>query len=225
MPEIADAYLATRGRVRALLEAAGPGAADLPVPATPQWTVHDVVAHLAGVATDLTEGRLDGLATDEWTDAQVARSRELTVVQLLDLWDEHGAGVDAVADSFGAAGGQLLADAASHEHDLRGALDAPGARDSDAVAIGFRFVCAGVRRNRGAVDAPALLIRHEAGEKVLGDREPGASLTTTRFEVLRAATGRRTLDEIRAYEWEGDAHPELLVITSMFAPRAAPLGE
>jgi len=225
MPEIADAYLATRGRVRALLEAAGPGAADLPVPATPQWTVHDVVAHLAGVATDLTEGRLDGLATDTWTDAQVARSRDLTVAQLLDLWDEHGAGVDAVADSFGAAGGQLLADTASHEHDLRGALDAPGARDSDAVAIGFRFLCGGVRRNRGEADAPALLVRHEAGEKLLGDGEPGAWLTTTRFEVLRATTGRRTLAEIRAYEWAGDARPELLVITSMFAPRATPLGE
>jgi hypothetical protein len=126
------------------------------VPATPAWTVHDVVAHLTGVAADLMEGRLDGLATDEWTNAQVARSRNLSVVQLLDLWDEQGAAVDAVADSFGAAGGQLLADAASHEH---------------------------------------------AGEKLLG------------------------VDELRAYEWEGDARPELLVFDAVFTPRTASLGE
>ena len=225
MPEIAAAYRATRGRVRQLLEAAPPGSADLPVPATPAWTARDVVAHLAGVATDLVEGRLDGVGTDGWTAAQVERARDESVPQLLDRWDEHGAAVDEIADAFGAAGGQLIADAATHEHDLRQALGAPGARDTDAVAIGFRFLCAGVRSQRRDAGAATLVVRHEGGEKLLGDGNPGAWLTITRFELLRAATGRRTVDELRAYEWSGDARPELLVVNTFFTPRTAPLGE
>jgi len=225
MPEIADAYRATRGRVRRLLEAAPPGSADLPVPATPAWTTRDVVAHLAGVATDLVEGRLEGIATDEWTAAQVERAADESIPQLLDRWDEHGAAVDEMADAFGPGGGRLVADATTHEHDLCHALGVPGARDTDAVAIGFRSLCTGVRRQRRDAGAPSLLVRHEAGEQLLGDGDPGAWLTITRFELLRAATGRRTVDELRAYEWSGDARPELLVDTTTFTPRTAPLGE
>lgn len=225
MPEIADAYRATRGRVRTLLEAAPAGSAGLPVPATPAWAVRDVVAHLAGVATDLVEGRVDGIATDEWTAAQVERARGQSIDEMLDRWDEHGAAVDAMADALGAGGGQLVADATTHEHDLRHALDEPGARDSDAVAIGFRFMCGGVRARRNEAGAPPLLVRHDAGVKLLGSGEPGAWLTTTRFELLRAATGRRTVEELHAYEWAGDARPALLVWEAVFTPRATPLGE
>lgn len=225
MPEIADAYRATRVRVRALVEAAPPGAADVVVPACPAWTVHDVVAHLAGVSTDLVEGRLEGIASDEWTDAQVRRARTESVAALLDRWDDHGAIVDTIADSLGPQGGQLIADAVSHEHDLRHALGAPGARDTDGVAIGFRFLSGGVRRRRTEAAAPPLLVHHEAGERLLGGGAPGAWLTTTRFEFLRASSGRRTPDEIRAMRWKGDARPELLLFAEIFTPRTTSLDE
>jgi uncharacterized protein (TIGR03083 family) len=225
MREIADAYRATRARVRALVEAAPPGTGDLAVPACPTWTVHDVLAHLAGISTDLVEGRVEGITIDERTEAQVQRARDESLSELLDRWDEHGAVVDTLADGFGAAGGQLVADAVSHEHDLRHTLGQPGARDSDGVVIGFRFLGGGVRNRRAEVGAPALLVRHEAGERLLGDGEPGAWLTTTRFEFLRASTGRRTLDEIHAMDWDGEARTELLVFTDLFTPRTTSLGE
>jgi uncharacterized protein (TIGR03083 family) len=225
MPEIADAYRATRGRVRGLLEAAPPGSDDLAVAACPAWTVHDVVAHLAGVATDLVEGRLDGIASDEWTQAQVERARHESIAEILDRWDEHGAIVDTMADAFGAQGGQLIGDATTHEHDVRHALGMPGSRDTDAVAIGFRFMCGAARRTRMDAGAPPLLVRHEAGENLLGHGDPGAWLTTTRFELLRASTGRRTLAELRAMDWQGDAQPELLVFADIFTARTMPLGE
>ncbi len=93
------------------------------------------------------------------------------------------------------------------------------------MAIGFRFMGGGVRARRNEGGAPPLLVRHEAGEKLLGRGDPGVWLTTTRFEFLRAATGRRTVDELRAYEWEGDARPELLVWEAVFTPRTTSLGE
>lgn len=47
------------------------------------------------------------------------------------------------------------------------------------------------------------------GEKsdVAGDGEPGATVKTNRFEFFRAMSGRRSPDQIRAYEWDGDPEP------------------
>jgi hypothetical protein len=41
--------------------------ADRVVPACPDWTVRDAYAHQAGVSADILAGRMDGVATDEWT--------------------------------------------------------------------------------------------------------------------------------------------------------------
>ena len=48
------------------------------VPATPDWTVHDVLAHLAGSPADLLADRMDGAPSAAWTarhvDERAARS-------------------------------------------------------------------------------------------------------------------------------------------------------
>ena len=52
------------------------------VPATPGWTVHDVLAHLAGGPADFVVGRLDGAPGPEWTAAHVAERAHLPVAEL-----------------------------------------------------------------------------------------------------------------------------------------------
>ena len=48
--------------------------ADTPVPATPGWTVHDVIAHLTGVAEDMVNGSVPKNGpTPEWTGGHVQR--------------------------------------------------------------------------------------------------------------------------------------------------------
>ena len=74
----------TRERVSALVRGAGDEAGQRVVPACPRWTVRDVVAHLTGVCDDILAGRLDGVATDPWTDAQVARRAGRPVEDILD---------------------------------------------------------------------------------------------------------------------------------------------
>ena len=44
---------------------------DAPAPATPSWRAHDILAHLVGVTDDVVHGRLEGIASDPWTQAQV----------------------------------------------------------------------------------------------------------------------------------------------------------
>ncbi|MEP7111723.1 MAG: maleylpyruvate isomerase N-terminal domain-containing protein [Ilumatobacteraceae bacterium] len=94
-------YRASRLRVADL---ADDSVADQPVPATPAWNVHDVVAHLAGVLGDVAAGNLDGAATDPWTAAQVDRGRDKPLSRV-------------VAEAFGVCGpvtGRPVTHALSH---------------------------------------------------------------------------------------------------------------
>lgn len=75
------------------------------VPATPDWTVHDVVAHLVGLAADLNAQRFpadDDAGGDAWGAAQVARGHGRTVADLLAEWDAEGPVFDAGLQLFGA---------------------------------------------------------------------------------------------------------------------------
>ena len=94
--------------------------ADRPVPATPAWPVHDVVAHLAGVMHDVATGNLEGVTTDPWTAAQVERARGKSVTQVIDEW---AGGAPAFEQFLSSADGvnasAAVFDVHAHETDLR----------------------------------------------------------------------------------------------------------
>jgi uncharacterized protein (TIGR03083 family) len=218
--EYADAYRDARTRVCALVADAGPDAFDAFAPAAPDWRARDVLAHLTGVCADITSGNLDGVATDAWTGAQVDARRDWTVERLVAEWDELGPAVEELIPAFPEPlAVQLLADTTTHEHDIRGALGMPGAHDSDALGLAFPGVA------RYGLTA-ALQLETEAGTVTTGDGE-GTVLATVRaprFELFRAMTGRRSADQIRAYEWDPEPHVEALVI-GLFTPRPTQLVE
>src|SRR4029079_14005929 len=88
LPDLSVAYRGVRTRVTELELAASPEQCEAVAPATPDWRVHDVVAHLVGVPADILAGRLEGVTTDAWTEAQVAPRRELPTLALLAEWGE-----------------------------------------------------------------------------------------------------------------------------------------
>ena len=207
----ADAYRALRERVSVIVRQADPAALDALAPATPEWRVRDVLAHMVGVNTDILTGTLDGVASDAWTAAQVATRHDWPIEQMLEEWAESAGAVEANAPLLGPAVGQWLYDACTHEHDVRQALGAPGARDSGAVAIGFEW---GTDRL-----AAGLTLHTEAGVKDVGAGEPRTGVHASRFEIVRAMTGRRSAAQIEAYGWDGPARPEHLVL-GIFTLRA-----
>ena len=211
-------------RVNALVADADDVALDTIAPATPEWRVRDLLAHLAGVTADVVGGNLQGVGTDEWTARQVEQRRGRSIDELLAEWNEHGPTVEAMAGEFGRAAGQLVSDATSHEHDIRGALGVPGARDSDAVALSFESVgtSLGIALDRAGMGA--ICVHHDATTSTFGAAEPMAALRTTRFEFVRALTGRRSRDQIAAYEWDGTVAPEHLVL-GIFVARPVALVE
>lgn len=54
------------------------------VPGAPAWTVHDVLAHLAGGSTDAVTGRMDGAPEPEWTSRHVNERAQLPVSDLVE---------------------------------------------------------------------------------------------------------------------------------------------
>ena len=224
MGEVARAYAGCRQRIRELVERLDPAQASTTVPACPAWSVHDVVAHVSGVVDDALAGRLDGVATDPWTAAQVDARRGRAINDLLDEWDEQAPRFEELLDVIGDPGRQAVGDVVTHEHDLRGALGVPGARDSDALHIGFAFLVprAVEVATKGGV---ALQVRATGGD-VFGAAAPEVTLVADEFELARAFTGRRSVDQLRALNWEGDVERAITAFTwGPFRPSAIAIDE
>jgi uncharacterized protein (TIGR03083 family) len=220
----ASMYRGVRIRIAALVCELSDERLDVIAPATPEWRVRDVLAHLAGATVDLASGNLADVASNEWTNLQVDARRNLPIGAVLDEW----AGCSAIVEPMIATldplmRAMLLTDVVTHEHDVRGALGVPGERDSDAIAYAFRGISGGIGSQRG--DAGALRILHDTGLSIVGAGEPTATVRTTRFEIVRASVGRRSYDQIAAWDWEGDARPESVVLARFAPPRVTPLIE
>jgi len=219
MTDYAHAYRGVRERVSSLVREAGDDGIESIAPAAPEWRVRDVVAHLSGICADVLDGNLEGVATDSWTATQVDHRRGWPIEELLAEWEEKGRAIEAMVPDFPEiVVGQMIADAVTHEHDIRGALGTPGARDSDAVDIGCRW---GAQVLDGSVP---LCLETDAGPVLVGEGDPVATVRASRFELARTMTGRRSLDQVRAYDWDGEPRAEQLVL-AIFAPRPTPLVE
>jgi hypothetical protein len=254
MRPIGVAYEQVRGRISDLVGNLDQEAAMTPVPACPGWSVHGVVSHLTGICADVLTGNLAGAATDAWTGAQVEARRDRPIADVVAEWADVGPKIAAMADDFpGWMGAQVVADATTHEHDVRGALARPGARDTSTVGIGVDFFV-NVFLHPGVTTlglGPLEVIADGwrwvvgAGEPLGGDLDevwgkallvtdplpmPEAPLVGTLriepFELFRALSGRRSAAEIRGYDWSVDPEPYLPVFGfGPFTVRDTDLGE
>ncbi len=209
---IAAVYASCADRIVALMAGLGTDDLNRKVPGTPLWTVRDLLAHLVGGPADLVAGNLDGAITPPWTQAQVDARRDHSVAQLLDEWAGLREAIDGVCRS-----GQLPAismDVLTHEQDINGALDLP--RLSDPMALEFAANGFGARAAKVARDAGLSLELTDGAGWSIG--EPGgASLVGSKFELVRAMSGRRSAAQVMAMDWLGDPTPYLDLL-SPFGP-------
>jgi uncharacterized protein (TIGR03083 family) len=208
--DAAAAYRLVYKRISALLRGRAE-VAELTVPACPAWTVHQTVAHLAGVAQDVVSANLEGVASESWTQAQVDRLDQKSTDELLDLWEES---IDLLAPQLTQAtaelaAGQLAFDALTHEHDIRGALREPGSRAGDLsyqVALGFLATMFDLTfRNTGR--AAMRLTTPSIGTVQLGDPDTATdqlAIEVSDFDALRALGGRRSDRQLLSLPWHGD---------------------
>ena len=102
----------------------------------------------------------------------MATRRAWAVEDLLAEWETNGSAVEENAAMLGSAAGQWVYDACTHEHDIRQALAVPGARDSDAVAIGFEWGTDVLARGLDGRGVPGLVLETDGGSKAVGAAEP-----------------------------------------------------
>ena len=211
MGEVAIAYAGCRARITAIVGTIDRERVDTMVPTCPEWSVHDVVSHLAGGTDDALAGNLEGLGSEEWTAAQVSARRDTSTADVLTEWNTKAPMLERFLDPAGMLGRQAVADAVSHEHDIRTALSMPGARDSDAVRIGLGF--AATRLIESAEEHGVSLRLQSTDGLDLGRDEADVSLRGSSFELLRAATGRRSVEQLREMDWDGDVESMIPAFT------------
>jgi uncharacterized protein (TIGR03083 family) len=215
--EIDRMYQDTREQITTLVAGLDDAAWRTAVPACPGWSVRDVVAHLAAVAEDWASGRLSEPATDEETAAQVARFGGYDVAGILSAWTDASAQLHHLANTTGLE--PPLGDIAIHEHDIRGALGRPGARDSEAVRC-----IADELLTMLEPPVPLRVVVEDAQYRSGPDGSAEIQLRTTRFEALRWRTGRRSRAQLTAMDWSGDPTP-VLDHLYLFGPAEADLVE
>jgi uncharacterized protein (TIGR03083 family) len=194
-PDLGRAYRSSRERITAVARVAlvaDDTVRERTVPATPDWSVHDLIAHLAGVVEDALAGNMAGVTTDPWTAAQVERGRVKTTERLLDEWTTGSPMMEGFLSSPAGANSWLaVLDVHTHEADLLHALGRPAEIPADILAwLADRLL-------DGFLEAAA-----EAGL-------PPVTVVAPPFEIVRGRLGRRTADEVRAYEWSTDPAPYL----------------
>ncbi|HEV8556392.1 MAG TPA: maleylpyruvate isomerase family mycothiol-dependent enzyme [Actinophytocola sp.] len=174
------------------------------VPACPRWTVHHLLAHLAGVAADVVSDTLAGAPSEDWSAVHVAARIGRSVDELIDEWETAGTGWEEIArqathPSFLIRGPYL--DAGVHEADFNAALGLPRPPAELTLAIADTMV------PRVAEDFDDLgLFTIVTPERVfnLGRGDAVASARVDTYEVTRAVLGRRSRAQIKAWAWSGD---------------------
>lgn len=201
--DLGVSYRAARLRIADLVDN---DLADVRVPATPDWTVHDVVSHLLGVVTDVSTGNLEGVTTPPWTAAQVERCAGKTVAEVIEEWAGAAPGFESFLSSpAGSNASAAVMDVHCHETDVRAALGLGPAIPDDVLVWAGESMRTGFNAQVAAAGLPQI------------------TLDASDFELFRGRLGRRTRDEVTAFGWSADPAP-YLDIFFIFGPTDHPVG-
>ena len=205
MTPMADLYDACLAEVDALAAALTAEQLATRVPATPGWTVQQVLAHLAGSAADAVSGRMDGAPGEEWTARHVAE-REGTAPSTLAAELRSTQAVIAASTEENPRPA-IVWNISVHLADLHEALGLPVL----AAALWEPVLSAVAPYRLG--DVPATVV---AGDDRWG--AGGAEVEVSRYELYRALFSRRSRAQVQAWgspALDGDQLDELPV----FGPR------
>ncbi|WP_369360518.1 maleylpyruvate isomerase family mycothiol-dependent enzyme [Streptomyces sp. cg2] len=217
----AESYRASFHRIRALVGRLPAQRFDTRVPACPEWSVRDLLAHLVGVADDHVGGRLDGAPGPLWTHRQVREGRCRSPADLLNRWQELAAEIRPLLHGR-TARTTLVHDIVQHEADLLAAVGAPQPLPRDAWLPLLDDLC---RTADSWMEPDGVLVIRSAGRSwwIGQGPHPTAVLDAPAFELWRAFFGRRSLRQMTAWPLEG-TDPGLARLPR-FPPRESDLAE
>ena len=227
MADVADLYEELRNEISELVAGLDPHALQKAVPATPGWTIKDVVTHLAADATCAVGGDFPNeffqafgesaavAKVNSLTERQLREREGHSLEELLQEWKTSSTELIALMRGERAwaegtmpfADRILLTDIAVHQQDIFGALGIVRGRDSAPIRMALSAYVVGMGWRLAAAELPPLRFETEDKSYTAGDGEPGATVRASRFELFRAMSGRRSPAQIAAYDWDGEAEP------------------
>lgn len=209
--ELVEQYRRSRQRIADLAVAIDSARASQRVAACPEWTVVQLLAHVVGLATEISRGNMPGVDSQAWVDAIVADRSSASVGDLMEEWAESAPVFEAAATDNARLAVPLSYDLVVHEHDLRHALGTPGERDDPGILtsmwVGALLLDGDLKKNAAGA------LRLEAGghEWLCGEGETRLSLRLDEsswpnpvWEMLRLTGSRRSLAQLSRYPWQGD---------------------
>ena len=188
------------------------------LPSCPSWSALDLLRHVTAVCQDWVEHRLVGYGTEKWTQEGVERLSTLNFDEVALAWrtaidqmaflsDEPGMG-DPVRYAFG--------DAAAHEADLRAIL-APGTTlPPEVLTLATKSSFVVWRQHLDECDSPGLTIDLEQGPTLKVGTSQDITLRISEYEFFRMLNGRRSISQIRAYDWS--TSPESFIEIGLGGP-------
>ncbi len=177
----------------------------LPVPACPEWTVHGLLAHITALPMALVAGEIPdevmgGGDPNPWLTRMVAENVGRPVAELTSWWTSNDEALASVVDGAG----RLLADLFTHEGDLYGALGARADRSPAELDSQIDAAMAGFQAEIVAAGLPPVAVDNGNERRASGPGEPGWVLRCDFWTAHRALNSRRTREELRALDHEGD---------------------
>ncbi|BBZ14948.1 maleylpyruvate isomerase mycothiol-dependent enzyme family protein [Mycobacterium branderi] len=208
----------TGGRIIELVRRLPGDAGGVVVPTVPGTTIRDVLAHLIGTATEATDHRA-GVRRGPFTlPSANGAPWDATPGELLTEWEKVADKLHGHIGSDPQLASVLITDAAMSEHDLRTALDAPGARDDVAIKVALDELSGRFSDRVATAALPPLRVTVEQWGTIVGVGHAISCVVADRFEFVRAMSGRRSAAEVRRWNWGVDPDAYLPVISEVGLP-------
>ncbi len=200
---LTDEYREGRERLLALAADLSESDGGITTTACPEWSVKDVYAHLAGIATDIVAGNTSEAATPGWADGHVRDRTQRTLAEVAAEWAEAGAEVSKVMSEFGDAFPiELFVDQWTHEWDVRSALGERAAARPDLSVYEHYLDRFGEVVN---ADLPAgtarLVLDFGHRQLTVGDGPEAGTMPLALFEFARITMGRRSAAQLASLPW------------------------
>lgn len=238
VPDFVAAYAQTRDRLIELVRSVPRSRLTDMVPATPLWTIKDVVAHLTHVAGSYAVGHHsyssqdvermpialigDLHEIDRWAQTGVDGRRGLDVDQIIDEWVQQAAPLDRMmtgeqelpqGTAWELLSWAAVSDLATHAQDIRGALRAEPDRQAYATKIAFAGFTMMLTARGAAACVPPLRIETTRGGVSIGEGDATQVLELDWYELLRVSSGRRSASQIADLFRPVDVTPYLQIIS------------
>jgi uncharacterized protein (TIGR03083 family) len=213
-------YAESERRVAELVSPLDDATLDTRTPACPDWTVRDMLAHLAGGAASFGTPSYVGLGTDPWAAEHVESRRGAALSDLLTERRVCTPKLEQLPEEDW-RWLQVLHDALSHETDIRSTIGAPRL-PMDALVGAMPLLEAVTPLKLGGLGSISLELNGQ--QRTVGDGEPVLAVRTSLFEFWRGVFGRRSDRQMRSWVVSGDAGAFARALPA-FGPRLTDLVE